>query len=77
MENKCIKGNCVFVKQGTSCLYCSHSEAIKYIELTDKCECGRTNKNREKGCGRCIGRGKYIYPCAYEQCDCNGYKKKE
>jgi hypothetical protein len=27
-------------------------------------------------CGSCIGRGEYIYPGAYDKCDCGGYQSK-
>lgn len=26
-------------------------------------------------CGKCTGRGEYVYPHAYEDCDCGGYEK--
>lgn len=54
---------------------CSNPNAIQYLELKKPCSnCGRKPEVKKAGCGACIGRGKYIYPGAYEKCDCGGYE---
>ncbi len=54
---------------------CTSPNNITYHKLDKPCECGRQPDVNENGCGRCIGRGKYIYPHIYEDCDCGGYEK--
>ncbi len=72
----CWHGRCKWLVQGESCVHCSHPNAVNYVELTKPCEmCGRLPGIEEKGCGNCIGRGHYVYPIAYEDCDCGGYEK--
>jgi len=74
-ENKCFSGHCKHKKQGTDCMHCASPKAIQYYELTEPCPvCGREPGVNRKGCGNCIGRGRYIYPGAYEDCDCGGYE---
>jgi hypothetical protein len=36
--------------------------------------CGRKPNENIGGCGACIGRGQYVYPFAYDECDCEGYE---
>ena len=77
MKNTCFSGNCKWIKQG-KCVYCSHPNAIEYVELKAPCACCSRKPNENKnGCGACIGRGLYVYPFAYEQCDCGGYEKND
>jgi len=68
---------------------CKHPNAVIYHKLKTKCECGRFDPLwlwisiiwvckkigifKGKSCGACMGRGDYIYPLIYDQCDCNGW----
>lgn len=74
----CFSGNCAFLKQGSTSMHCTHPNAVKLISLLEPClHCGRRPNDNKPGCGICIGRGAYAYPMAYEDCDCNGYKRKK
>ena len=56
---------------------CHHKDAIVYHDLKRPCKtCGRKPGAKAAGCGACIGRGAYIYPFAYDECDCGGYAKR-
>jgi len=73
--NTCFAGKCKWAKQFPNSMACSNPKSIKYRKLDKPCEtCGRKPMVERAGCGACIGRGLYIYPVAYEQCDCNGYE---
>lgn len=75
--NKCFSGNCKFAVQGSNCMHCSHKNAIIFKKINKSCEvCGRLVDSELLGCGNCMGRGHYIYPIAYEDCDCDGYEKR-
>ena len=77
LNKTCFGGDCKWRKQGANCVHCYHPNAIEYKTLTKPCEtCGRNPGVNKHGCGSCIGRGIYVYPYAYEQCDCNGYEPK-
>ena len=73
--NTCFAGDCKWRKQ-ESCVVCSHPNAIIYYDLKKQCtNCGRKPNEQTNGCGGCMGRGAYVYPSAYEQCDCGGYEQ--
>jgi len=56
-------------------MYCASPKKVLYNELKEPCEmCGRKPGRFKTACGNCTGRGRYIYPGAYEDCDCNGYE---
>lgn len=75
-RDKCFAGDCKWRHQGAHCVQCIHPKAIKFNSLTEPCKyCGRKPKDHVNGCGGCIGRGTYIYPNVYEDCDCGGYEK--
>ncbi len=75
IPNKCFAGYCKFAKQGEQSMYCSSHKKILYYELTEPCPvCKRKPGQLKPACGNCIGRGRYIYPNAYEDCDCSGYE---
>lgn len=77
LENHCFAGDCKWRVQGENCVHCSHPNAIKYKELKTKCKnCGRNPNEEKNGCGECIGRGRYVYPGMYEDCDCGGYERR-
>lgn len=75
-QNTCFSGDCKWRKQGSDRVHCSHPNAIKYRSITETCSCGRKPNEIKGGCGKCIGRGSYVYPWAYEACDCGGYERK-
>lgn len=69
---------CKYATQTTACVKCTHSNAVTYHDLKEPCKiCGRKPGANEKGCGACTGRGNYIYPFAYNDCDCDGYEPKK
>lgn len=72
--NKCFQ--CKWVSQGSNCVHCANPNAVKYRELKNKCGvCGRNPKEEKGGCGACIGRGLYVYPFVYDNCDCGEYEQ--
>ena len=78
LANRCFGGDCKWRKQGESCVHCSHPKAVKYIKLKSNCKiCGRKPNEEKNGCGACIGRGLYVYPFAYDDCDCGGYERSQ
>lgn len=77
MGNKCFSGDCIYRMQGKSSVHCSYPDAVYYQDIKKPCHsCGRNPNQKKGGCGACLGRGAYIYPYAYESCDCGGYKKR-
>lgn len=74
MVKECFKDKCKHAVQGKFSMHCNSSKKITYIELYENCPtCNRTPSNKKGGCGNCVGRGLYIYPHMYEQCDCNDF----
>ena len=77
IPDRCFAGNCKWRKQGETCVYCAHQDAVMYHNLKKPCSnCGRNPKQQNGGCGICVGRGHYVYPFAYDECDCEGYEPK-
>lgn len=78
MGKQCFKDNCKHAIQGEGSMVCNSPKKITYINLSVPCPtCKRKPNSKKGGCGNCIGRGLYIYPNMYEQCDCNGYESTE
>lgn len=77
IPDRCFAGDCKWRKQGENCVHCSHPDAVMYYPLKKPCHnCGRKPKEETGGCGACIGRGMYVYPYSYDECDCEGYEPK-
>lgn len=76
MINKCFGGNCKWRADGVP--VCTHKNAVKFAPIKEPCTvCGRKPADHVNGCGACIGRGTYIYPFGYDDCDCGGYEKRK
>lgn len=71
--------DCIFRIQGEGCVVCCHPDRIEYKDLKGGCcsHCGRKDGVNKSGCGVCIGRGRYIYHFAYNECDCGGFSPIE
>jgi hypothetical protein len=53
-----------------------HCNNCIYAKQYKECvKCSHKNKNMESN-EKHLGRGRYIYFNVYNECDCNGYKKK-
>ena len=75
--NKCWAGNCRWREHSQMGVACSHPKKKSYKRLKEPCPiCDRKPNQEHSGCGACFGRGVYVYPHIYEDCDCGGYEQQ-
>lgn len=70
-------------KLKTFCKTCGRFEPMKIWKIVHKVKMWLYNKKifikhyPAFACGACIGRGEYVYPFAYDNCDCGGYEARQ